>query len=106
MARFVKVLEIAIMLVAGVGWLSHTLWLLVAAVIGMGFHSTIFGPVKYAYLPQHLHPEELIGGNAVIEAGTFVGIVLGEVLGAVLVEQAGWGIELVAGDTLLFAVIR
>ena len=63
LARFVKVLEIAIMLVAGIGWMTHTLWVLIAAVVGMGVHSTLFGPVKYAYLPQHLKPEELVGGN-------------------------------------------
>jgi len=105
MARAVKVLEIAIMLIAGAGWLTHNLWLLIAAVVGMGIHSTIFGPVKYAYLPQHLGKDELVGGNAVIEAGTFVGIVIGEVLGVVLVEIPGWGTELVAGCTLGFALI-
>ncbi|MDO9216555.1 MAG: glycerol acyltransferase, partial [Lacisediminimonas sp.] len=54
LARWVKLLEIAIMAIAAYGWLAHQLWLLVAAVIGMGMHSTLFGPVKYAYLPQHL----------------------------------------------------
>ena len=48
LARIVKVLEIVIMGVAAVGWLTHTLWLLVAAVAGMGVHSTLFGPMKYA----------------------------------------------------------
>jgi 1-acyl-sn-glycerol-3-phosphate acyltransferase len=105
MARAVKVLEIVIMLIAGAGWFMHNLWLLIAAVVGMGIHSTVFGPVKYAYLPQHLAKDELVGGNAVIEAGTFVGIVLGEVLGVVLVELPGWGTELVAGATLGFALI-
>lgn len=105
MARFVKLLEIAIMLVAGIGWLTHTLWVLVAAVVGMGLHSTLFGPVKYAYLPQHLKSEELVGGNGVIEMGTFVGILLGEVAGTLLVGVKPWGIELVAGGTLLCAVL-
>jgi 1-acyl-sn-glycerol-3-phosphate acyltransferase len=105
MARYVKVLEIGIMLVAGAGWMTHTLWLLIAAVVGMGFHSTMFGPVKYAYLPQHLRQDELVGGNGLIEMGTFVGILLGEVLGAVLVVQPSWGIELVAGGTIAFAAI-
>jgi 1-acyl-sn-glycerol-3-phosphate acyltransferase len=105
MARYVKLLEIAIMLVAGIGWMSHTLWLLIAAVVGMGIHSTIFGPVKYAYLPQHLKSEELVGGNGLIEMGTFVGILLGEVLGAVLVVQKPLGIELVAGGAIAFAAI-
>jgi 1-acyl-sn-glycerol-3-phosphate acyltransferase len=104
MARTVKLLEIAIMLIAAYGWMTHTLWLLIAAIVGMGLHSTIFGPVKYAYLPQHLRIDELIGGNGVVEMGTFVGILLGEVLGAVLVVQKPWGIELVAGGTLVVAV--
>ena len=104
-ARYVKVLEIGIMLVAAAGWMTHNLWLLVAAVVGMGLHSTLFGPVKYAYLPQHLKPNELIGGNGVIEMGTFVGILLGEVLGAVLVLHKPWGIELVAGGTIGIAVL-
>jgi 1-acyl-sn-glycerol-3-phosphate acyltransferase len=104
LARFVKVLEIGIMLVAGVGWMTHNLWLLIAAVVGMGVHSTLFGPVKYAYLPQHLKPEELVGGNGVIEMGTFVGILVGQVMGAMLVKMPN-GIALVAGATVLFAVV-
>ncbi|MFC0132049.1 glycerol acyltransferase [Massilia eurypsychrophila] len=105
LARAVKWFEVAIMLVAGIGWMSHSLWILVVALVGMGIHSTLFGPVKYAYLPQNLKPEELVGGNGVIEMGTFVGILLGEVVGALLVSQKPYGIELVAASTLLVAVI-
>jgi 1-acyl-sn-glycerol-3-phosphate acyltransferase len=105
LARFVKLLEVAIMLVACAGWMTHTLWLLIAAVVGMGVHSTLFGPVKYAYLPQHLKPEELVGGNGVVEMGTFVGILLGEVAGALLVAHKPFGIELVAGASLLMALL-
>jgi 1-acyl-sn-glycerol-3-phosphate acyltransferase len=105
LARWVKLLEIVIMGVAAAGWLTHTLWLLVAAVAGMGVHSTLFGPVKYAYLPQHLKPEELVGGNGVIEMGTFVGILLGEVMGAVLAGRGAAGIHLVVGGTLAVAVL-
>jgi 1-acyl-sn-glycerol-3-phosphate acyltransferase len=101
----VKLLEVGIMLVAGIGWMTHTLWLLIAAVVGMGVHSTLFGPVKYAYLPQHLKSEELVGGNGVVEMGTFVGILLGEVAGALLVAYKPFGIELVAGASLLMALI-
>lgn len=104
LARYVKVLEIVIMLVAATGWFTHNLWLLIAAVVGMGVHSTLFGPVKYAYLPQQLKPDELIGGNGIIEMGTFVGILLGEVLGAVLVLHKPWGVELVAGGTVCIAI--
>jgi len=105
LARYVKVLEIIIMAVAATGWMTHTLWLLILAIVGMGVHSTIFGPVKYAYLPQQLRQDELVGGNGIIEMGTFVGILLGEVLGAVLVVHKPWGTELVAGGTLAIAVI-
>ncbi|WP_136418079.1 MFS transporter [Herbaspirillum sp. ST 5-3] len=105
LTRYVKLLEIAIMATAGFGWMMHSLWLLLAAVVGMGLHSTLFGPVKYAYLPQHLHQDELVGGNGVIEMGTFVGILLGEVLGAMLVVHKPWGIELVAFGTVIIAVI-
>jgi 1-acyl-sn-glycerol-3-phosphate acyltransferase len=105
LARYIKLLEIGIMLLAGVGWMTHTLWLLVAAVVGMGVHSTLFGPVKYAYLPQKLKPEELIGGNGVIEMGTFVGILLGEIAGTLLVTHKPWGVQLVAGGTLLVALL-
>ncbi|MCC6071567.1 MFS transporter [Massilia sp. GCM10020059] len=105
LARFVKLIEIGIMLVAGIGWMTHSLWILIAAVVGMGVHSTLFGPVKYAYMPQHLKPEELVGGNGLVEMGTFVGILLGQVLGAAMVQVKPFGIELVAGATLLFAVI-
>ncbi|WP_343732389.1 MFS transporter [Duganella sp.] len=105
LTRFVKWLEVAIMCVAGIGWVTHHLWLLVAAVVGMGVHSTLFGPVKYAYLPQQLKPEELIGGNGVTEMGTFVGILMGEVLGAVLVVQQPHGLMLEAAATICVAAL-
>lgn len=103
--RLIKLLEISIMLVAAIGWMTHEVWLLIAAVAGMGLHSALFGPVKYAYLPQKLTREELTGGNGVVEMGTFVGILLGEVLGAVLVSYQPWGIELVAGGTIAIALL-
>src|SRR5450830_236171 len=105
LARFVKWMELAIMAVAAAGWMTHTLWLLVAAVVGMGVHSTLFGPVKYAYLPQQLKPEELVGGNGLIEMGTFVGILLGEILGAVLIVHKPLGVELVAGATIVVSLL-
>ena len=105
LTRCVKWLEVAIMVVAGIGWMTHHLWLLVAAVVGMGIHSTLFGPVKYAYLPQHLKKEELIGGNGVTEMGTFVGILAGEILGAILVVMQPHGLYFEAGATIFVAVI-
>ncbi|MDQ8023713.1 MAG: MFS transporter [Moraxellaceae bacterium] len=84
-ARVVKLCEIAIMLLAGWGFLAHSLWQLVLALVLMGLHSTFFGPVKYSYLPQHLAPQELVGGNGMVGMGTFVAILLGQVLGAGLI---------------------
>ncbi|MEB0140238.1 MULTISPECIES: MFS transporter [unclassified Undibacterium] len=105
MARKVKLLEVIIMSVAAYGWMQHNLWVLIAAVAGMGIHSTLFGPVKYAYLPQHLSRDELIGGNGLIEMGTFVGILLGEILGALLVVHQPWGTELIAFGAIGIALI-
>ena len=81
-ARGVKIFEIGVMVIAAWGFLTNSLWLLVTALFCMGLHSTVFGPVKYAYLPQHLKQEELIGGNGMVEMGSFVAILLGQVLGA------------------------
>lgn len=80
--RLVKVLEICIMLFASIGFLSRSLVMLALALFLMGVHSTLFGPVKYSYLPQHLQPNELTAGNGLVEMGSFVAILLGQVLGA------------------------
>ena len=85
--RLVKVFEVGIMLFASAGFFLHNIWLLAAALFMMGMHSTLFGPVKYAYLPQHLKENELIGGNGMVEMGSFVAILLGQVLGAWLAMQ-------------------
>jgi MFS family permease len=84
LARMVKLLEIAIVLICGAGFWLHSLAVLFAGLFLLGLHSTLFGPVKYAILPQHLKSEELVGGNALIEAGTFVAILLGTLLGGLL----------------------
>jgi MFS family permease len=105
LSRAIKLLEIAIMLMAAIGWMQHSLWLLVSAIVGMGLHSTLFGPVKYAYLPQHLHSRELIGGNGLVEMGTFVGILLGEIAGALLVVQKPFGISFIVWSTLAIALL-
>ena len=88
LARAVKVFEIVVMLFAAWGFMTNSLWLLVTALFMMGVHSTLFGPVKYSYLPQHLRQEELIGGNGMFEMGTFVAILVGEILGAWLATSS------------------
>ena len=103
-ARAVKLFEIAVMALAAWGFVASLLWPLVAALFLMGVHSTLFGPVKYAYLPQHLHADELVGGNGMIEMGTFVAILIGQVLGAWLVSVTDSG-TLVASVVLALAVL-
>ena len=81
--RLIKTLEIAIMVIGAIGFYLPNLALLFVALFLMGVHSTLFGPVKYAILPQHLRPEELVGGNGLVEMGTFVAILLGTIAGGV-----------------------
>jgi len=102
LSRLVKLLEVVIMLLAGLGFAMHSLPVLLGALFLLGCHSTLFGPVKYAILPQHLHEDELVGGNALVEAGTFVAILMGTLAGGLL---AGAGHPLwVALAGLLVAV--
>ena len=103
-ARAVKVFEIVVMLLAAWGFLANSLWQLVTALFMMGVHSTLFGPVKYSYLPQHLHQDELIGGNGMIEMGTFVAILVGEILGAWLAISS-MGPMLTSGIVIGVAVL-
>lgn len=84
LSRLVKLLEVSIMLLVGVGFALHSLSVLLFTLFLFGVHSTIFGPVKYAILPQHLKEEELVGGNALVEAGTFVAILIGTLCGGLL----------------------
>ncbi|MEA1073066.1 MFS transporter [Sphingomonas sp. LY29] len=85
--RIVKTAEIVIMVAGAAGLLLHNIPLLLLALCAMGVHSTFFGPIKYAILPQHLHPGEVLGGTGLVEAGTYIGILGGTLLGGVLVLQ-------------------
>ncbi|MBI4239023.1 MAG: MFS transporter [Deltaproteobacteria bacterium] len=84
LVRFVKLAEIAIMGLALIAFHYHSLAGLLVVLTLMGLHSTVFGPIKFSLLPQHLHADELIGGNGMIEMGTFLAILLGTILGGVL----------------------
>ncbi|HEX7932141.1 MAG TPA: MFS transporter [Paraburkholderia sp.] len=81
LTRLVKSFEIAVMLIGGGGFLLHSAPLLYLCTFLMGVHSTVFGPVKYSYLPQHLTNQELVGGNGMVEMGTFVAILIGTIVG-------------------------
>jgi len=102
--RFVKSLEIAIMVAGGAGFLLHDIWLLYFGTFMMGVHSTLFGPVKYAYLPQHLNDHQLVGGNGMIEMGTFVAILVGTIVGGELADLGAIGPAVVAIVCLAIAI--
>ena len=87
----VKAIEILIMGLAGLGLASGNLTILMSALFMLGLHSTFFAPAKYGLLPQILQPNELIGGNAMLEMGTFLAILLGTLAGGVLAASHGTG---------------
>jgi len=82
--RLVKTAEVAIMLVGAAGLMMHgtpkiAIPMMLAAVLAMGVHSTFFGPIKYAILPQHLESDEVLGGTGLVEAGTYLAILAGTI---------------------------
>lgn len=110
MIRRIKLMEIVIMGCAAAAFYLNSMIALMILLFFMGAQSTFFGPVKYSIIPQHLKPEELVGGNAMVGMGTFVSILLGTITGGVLVQLEngtvwigltvcviafiGWGISL------------
>ena len=105
MMRFIKWFEIVIMALATWGFIGQHVALLLGCLFLMGVHSTLFGPVKYAYLPQHLDDHEITGGNGMVEMGTFVAILLGQLAGGLLVVIPGVGPELAAAACVTIAVL-
>ncbi len=89
--RSVKVLEIMIMIIGMYGFMSENIITLFIALFLMGLHSALFGPVKYSILPNLLHDDELVTGNAYIETGTFIAILLGTILGVQMISVKGSG---------------
>ena len=105
MFRLVKNLEIGIMLIAAWGFVEANVPVLLLCVFLMGLHSTLFGPVKFAYLPQVLNDRELTGGNGMVEMGTFVAILLGQVAGGLLIAVPEVGHMQVAIACVALAVV-
>ncbi|MBF0380302.1 MAG: MFS transporter [Magnetococcales bacterium] len=101
--RRIKLTEVGVMVLGGVALLMADVWYLLFVLFLMGSQSAFFGPVKYAILPDHLNKDELIGGNALVEAGTFLAILLGTIVGGLTVLSAG-GTELVAFVVIALAV--
>src|ERR1700722_2916141 len=105
LTRFVKTFEIVVMLIGGACFMLHSAPLLYVCTFLMGVHSTVFGPVKYAYLPQHLQPSELVGGNGLVEMGTFVAILIGTIIGGAAAGLTEHGAMLLAACCVTVALI-
>jgi hypothetical protein len=95
--RIVKTAEIAIMVAGAGGLLFHSVPLMLLALLAMGTHSTFFGPIKYAILPQHLDEDQVLPGTGLVEAGTYIAILAGTITGGILpAEHAAIGVLIVA----------
>jgi 1-acyl-sn-glycerol-3-phosphate acyltransferase len=103
--RLVKLFEIAAMTIAAYGFAAHHAGLLLVVLFLMGMHSTMFGPIKYSILPQALHPEELVGGNGLVETGTALAILFGMMLGMGLMGVPERGPMLASIAVLTIAVV-
>lgn len=112
--RWIKFAEIIIMIVGGIGLMmaargvaveSVAIPLMFAALFAMGLHSTFFGPIKYAILPQHLHEDEVLAGTGLVEAGTYVAILAGMILSAVFTVEEST-IAIIAFALIGYAVCR
>ncbi|MES2137275.1 MAG: MFS transporter [Pseudomonadota bacterium] len=99
--RIIKLAEIGIMVLGGAGIMLANIPLMLAAVCAMGVHSTFFGPIKYAILPQHLQRDEVLGGTGLVEAGTYIAILLGTILAGTLSSNP----PIAAAATIGFAVL-
>jgi MFS family permease len=99
--RIIKFAEIGIMILGGSGILLANIPLMLAAVGLMGVHSTFFGPIKYAILPQHLRHDEVLGGTGLVEAGTYIAILGGTILAGMLVSTPSVAAATTVGIAIL-----
>ncbi len=103
--RIIKVAEVIIICIASIGWYTHNIIILMLAIMAMGIQSAAFGPIKYSYLPQHFDSEELLMGNGIIQMGTFAGILIGQILGAIIVFIKIWEIEIITIFLIFISIL-
>ena len=103
--RRIKLAEIGIMSVAAIGFWLNSVPLLLLCLFVLGMQATLFGPLKFALLPQHLQDSEIVGGNALIDAGTFLAILLGTLAGGVLASIGAAGRNVTAIAVIALAVL-
>lgn len=102
--RQIKLAEILIMLCGAAGVLLGELWLMLAVLFAMGTQSALFGPVKYSILPQALQDDELVGGNALVEMGTFLAILAGTIGAGMMMASSAYA-HWVASSVVVVAVL-
>ena len=102
--RIIKLVEILLMIGATVGFYMGNIWFLMTILFLMGAQSTFFGPIKYGILPEKIEEDELIGGNGLIEAGTFISILIGTLVGGLLILAEN-GIPMISGMVILIAIL-
>jgi len=105
LVRGIKILEIIIMLIGSIGFITGHLWLLLLALFMMGTHSTFFGPIKYAILPEILKPNELMSGNALFQSGTAMAILFGMILGGAVIASSHGNLTWISLTVLTIAVL-
>ena len=105
LVRGIKILEIVIMLIGSAGFLMGHLWLLLMALFLMGVHSTFFGPIKYAILPEILKPNELMSGNALFQSGTSIAILIGMILGGAVISASDGNLFWISLTVVTIAVL-
>lgn len=105
LVRGIKILEIVIMLIGSAGFLLGHLWLLLTALFLMGVHSTFFGPIKYAILPEILRPNELMSGNALFQSGTSIAILIGMILGGAVISASDGNLFWISLTVVTIAVL-
>ncbi|WP_095067447.1 MFS transporter [Pseudomonas sp. Irchel 3A18] len=99
--RLIKLAEIGIMVIGGAGFLFNHLWMMLLALFAMGTHSALFGPVKYSILPQHLREHELVGGNGLVEMGTFLAILAGTIGAGIMMSSSHYAFVVSAAIVLV-----
>lgn len=105
LVRKIKVLEIIIMLIATVGFVLGNIFILLFALFLMGTHSTFFGPIKYAILPDILKPQELMSGNALFQSGTSIAILIGMILGGAVISSSQGNLWWISLTVTMIAII-
>lgn len=103
--RMVKNLEMVIAVIAGIGLYYQLIPVMLSALFLLGLQSTFFGPIKYAILPQHLEKDEVLAGTGLVEAGTYIAILAGTILGGVIIDRDGNGVGVAIIAVLMVAVI-